>query len=148
MRDPETGKAVQVLDLLLDYFGEEGAHWTSGRYHDGHGRRCLVGALDYLRRKYRIPSEGAEYFLQEALPHRKGGLVYFNDRCGSFTELRSVIVKARALALRDAERVGAAAAAERWLLAEVERERAVRAAAGANPATYSLGPRIPERIAA
>jgi hypothetical protein len=33
MRDPETGKAVQVLDLLLDYFGEEGAHWTSGRYH-------------------------------------------------------------------------------------------------------------------
>jgi hypothetical protein len=62
MSETDTGKAVQVLDLLLEFFGESGTHWTRGRYHDGHGRRCLIGALDYLRRK-----------------HRRFALVYFND---------------------------------------------------------------------
>jgi hypothetical protein len=56
MSEAETGKAVQVLDLLLEYFGERGERWTRDRY-DGDGRRCLVGALSYLRGKHRIPSE-------------------------------------------------------------------------------------------
>jgi hypothetical protein len=68
MSETDTGEAVQVLDLLLEFVGESGAHWTRGRYHDGHGRGRLIGALDYLRRKHRVPSEGAEYFLQEAMP--------------------------------------------------------------------------------
>jgi hypothetical protein len=56
MSETDTGKAVRVLDLLLGFFGESGAHWTRGRYHDGHGRRYLIGALDYLRRKHRVPN--------------------------------------------------------------------------------------------
>ena len=68
MSETDTGKAVQVLDLLLEFFGKSGELWTRGRYHDGHGRPCLMGALDYLPRKHRVPSEGAEYFLQEAMP--------------------------------------------------------------------------------
>jgi hypothetical protein len=100
MPEAETGRAVQVLDLLLEYLGEQGERWTRDRYDDGDGRRCLVGALSYLRGKHRIPSESAECFLHEAmkqgLPHRRGGLVYFNDRCYSFSELRAVIVQARA----------------------------------------------------
>jgi maltose-binding protein MalE len=87
--------------LLLEYFGEQGERWTRDRYDDGDGRRCLVGALRHLRGKHRVPSESAECFLQEAmkqgLPHRRGGLVYFNDRCRSFAEFRAVIVEARAL---------------------------------------------------
>ena len=48
------------------------------------------------------------------MPDQRLALVYFNDhRCGSFTELLSTIVKARDLALRDAERERAAAAVER-----------------------------------
>ena len=138
MSETDTGKAVQVLDLLLGFFGESGAHWTRGRYHDGHGRRCLIGALDYLRRKHRVPSEGAEYFLQEEMPHWRFALVYFNDhRCRSFAELRSIIVNARALALRDAERERAAAAVERWLLAELEMDQAASVAAGDNSVTLS-----------
>jgi hypothetical protein len=39
MPEPEIGKALQLLDLLLEYFGEDGAYWTSDRYHDGNGRR-------------------------------------------------------------------------------------------------------------
>jgi hypothetical protein len=147
MTEAETGRAVQALDLLLEYFGEEGERWTRDRYDDGDGRRCLVGALSYLRGKHRIPSENAEWFLHEAMkqgrPYRRGGLVYFNDRCRSFAELRSVIVDARALALGEAERERDAAAVERWLLAEVGRERVAKVAAGERRATYILSARSP-----
>jgi hypothetical protein len=150
MPEPETGKALQLLDLLLEYFGEDGAYWTGDRYDDGNGRRCLVGALYHLRRRHRIPSGDAEYFLQEALPHRRfhrrGGLVYFNDRCRSFAELRSVIVRARTLALQNAERECAAAAVERWLLAELERERAARTVAGDGRPTSILRSRTPQGV--
>ena len=130
MRAGNTNEAVQMLNLLLEFF-ENGARWTRGLYQDGHGRRCLIGALDYLRREHRVPSDTAVYFLQEALPHRTFGLIYFNDRrCGSFAELRSVILKARALALGEAERDRAAAAVERWLLAALKAGRTARVAAG------------------
>src|SRR5260370_41386126 len=144
MSETDTGKAVQVLDLLLEFFGESGAHWTRGRYHDGHGRRCLIGALDYLRRKHRVPSKGAEYFLQEAMPHRRFALVYFNDhRCRSFAELRSIIVNARALALRDAERERAAAAVGRWLPAEGGKDPRGAPAAARKQEAGILMPRPP-----
>ncbi|MGC2200935.1 MAG: hypothetical protein WA633_12425 [Stellaceae bacterium] len=151
MPEAETGKAVQVLNLLLEHFGEHGEHWTRDSYDDGRGRHCLVGALHYLRYKHRVPSESAECFLHEAmkhgLPHRRGGLVYFNDRCRNFAELRSVIIEARALAVRDSETIPAAAAVERWLLAEVERERAAMAAARDKQVTYILGIRAPSETA-
>jgi hypothetical protein len=150
MFEAETGDAVRLLDLLLGFFAD-GARWTRGRYHDGEGRRCLLGAVDYLRRKHRIASDGAVTFLAEAMPRRGIALVYFNDRlCSSVAELRRVIVKARALALGEAEREREAAAVERWLLAEVARERAARTAAADERPTPSLGPDTPdaERIAA
>ena len=92
--------------------------------------------------------------MKQGPPHRTGGLVYFNERCRSFAELRSVIVEARAIALGETDRQRAAAAVERWLLAEVERERGTEAPAGER-ATYNLSPRspggttnAPERLAA
>jgi hypothetical protein len=94
-----------MLDLLLEHFGD-GVRWTRGRYYDGRGRHCLIGAIHYLhlRLKHRIPSEPALHFLREAMPRRTFGLVYFNDyRCRGFDELRAVILKARALALGEAE---------------------------------------------
>jgi hypothetical protein len=147
MRAGNTNEAVQMLNLLLEFF-ENGARWTRGLYQDGHGRRCLIGALDYLRREHRVPSDTAVYFLQEALPHRTFGLIYFNDRrCGSFAELRSVILKARALALGEAERDRAAAAVERWLLAALKAGRTARVAAGDDHATDNLGLRTPAALA-
>ena len=80
------------------------------------------------------------------MPHRRFALVYFNDHCcQSFAEPRSIIVNARALALREPERERAAAAVERWLLAELEMDRA---AAGDNSVTLSYVRAPPERIAA
>jgi hypothetical protein len=147
MRAIDTTEAVQMLELLLEYFAD-GRHWTRGRFYS-HGRHCLVGALNYLRREHRVASGAARYFLEEAIPRECGRrLVYFNDhRCRSIAELRSVIVKARALALQEPERERAAAAVERWLLAEVERERAARTAAGDEGPTYILCPRTPAELA-
>jgi hypothetical protein len=39
MTEAGTDKAVQVLDRLLEIFGEDGGHWTRGDYDDGNGRR-------------------------------------------------------------------------------------------------------------
>jgi hypothetical protein len=49
-RDP--AKALQVLDLLLEFFAD-GAHWLQGDFRDENGNRCLVGALRHLRRTMR-----------------------------------------------------------------------------------------------
>ena len=147
MRAIDTTEAVQMLDLLSEYFAD-GRHWTRGRFYS-HGRHCVVGALNYLRREHRVASGAARYFLEEAIPRECGRrLVYFNDhRCRSIAELRSVIVKARALAVHEPERERAAAAVERWLLAEVERERAARTAAGDEGPTCILCPRTPTELA-
>ena len=60
MRAIETTEAVQMLDLLLEYFAD-GRHWTRGRFYS-HGRHCLVGGLNYLRREHRVASGAARYF--------------------------------------------------------------------------------------
>ena len=138
-------ETVQLLDLLLGYFAD-GAHWTRGRNYDGQGRRCLVGAINYLSHKHHLSRVGTVSCLEKAIPHRWAGLIRFNDHeCRSIDELRSVITKARSHALREVEqkpeRERAAAAVKRWLLTEIERERAERAAAGDTRATYILCPR-------
>ena len=145
MSEAETGNTVQFLDLLLEFFAD-GAHWTRGRYHDGHGRHCLLGAIDHLRREHRIPSGDALLYLQEALPPRLRGLVYFNDHhCSGIADLRSLIAKARALALGEAERERAAAGVKCWLLRELERERTAKTTAADVPLMPILSPRPQER---
>ena len=129
MPEAEIGKAVQLLDLMLEFFTDE-AHLTRGRYDDGHGGHCLVGALLHLSREHRLPSAPAIALLQDAMPRPGLPLVHFNDnRCGTVAELRSVIVKARRLAHDTAERERAAAALKAWLLAQIEKVQAATAAA-------------------
>jgi hypothetical protein len=137
-----------MLDLLLEHFGD-GVRWTRGRYYDGRGRHCLIGAIHYLhlRLKHRIPSEPALHFLREAMPRRTFGLVYFNDyRCRGFDELRAVILKARALALGEAEWGRTAAAVERWLSRALEEERNKRLADGNVRSRSPLRPMAPEEV--
>src|SRR6202035_4830364 len=127
MPEAEIAKAVQLLDLMLEFFAHDG-HWTRGSYDDGNGRHCLVGALLHLSRKHCLPTAPAIALLQDAMPRPGLPLVHFNDtRCGSVAELRSVIVKARRLARDDAERDRAAAAVKTWLLAQIEKKRAAPA---------------------
>src|SRR5438445_9548470 len=104
MAEPQIAQAVQLLDLMLEHFADDG-HWTRGSYDDGNGGHCLVGALLHLSRKHRLPAMPTITLLQDAMPRPGIPLVHFNDtRCGSIAELRSVILNARRLARDDVER--------------------------------------------
>jgi len=130
MPETEIAKAVQLLDIMLAFFADDG-HWTRGCYDDGNGGHCLVGALLHLGRQHRLPTATAIALLQDAMPRPGLPLVHFNDtRCGSIAELCAVILKARRLAHDDAERERAAAAVKAWLLAQIEKKRAEPAADG------------------
>jgi len=146
MRDAEISGAVQLLDLMLEFFADDG-HWTRGRYDDGNGGHCLVGALMHLSREHRLPRAPAVALLQDAMPRPGLPLVHFNDTCcGSVAELRSIILKARRLADDHAEQERAAAAAKTWLLAQIAKKRAAPAADIAE--TAPRDPFVPERLAA
>jgi hypothetical protein len=138
MPQAEIAKAVQLLNLMLEFFADDG-HWTRGCYDDGNGGHCLVGALLHLSRRHRLPTAPTIALLQDAMPRPGLPLVHFNDtRCGSIVELRSVILKARRLAYDHAEREQAAAAVKNWLVAQIEKKRA----------EASAEPFAPERLAA
>ena len=129
MPEAKIAQAVQLLDLMLEHFADDD-HWTRGRYDDGNGGHCLVGALLHLSRKHRLPRAPAIALLQDAMPPPGLPLVHFNDRCcGSLAELRSVILKARRLADDRAEQDRAAAAAKN-VAARADREEAARAGGG------------------
>ncbi len=129
MPEAQTANAVQLLDLMLEFFADD-RHWTRGCYDDGDGGRCLVGALLHLGRAHRLPTAPAIALLQDAMPRPGLPLVHFNDtRCGSLGELRAVIRKARDLALDDAARERAAAALKMWVLGQIKKSRTATAAA-------------------
>jgi hypothetical protein len=145
MPESQIAQSVQLLDLMLEHFANDG-HWTRGRYDDGNGGHCLVGALLYLSRKHRLPRAPAIALLQDAMPRPGLPLVHFNDACcGSVAELRSIILKARRLADNHAEQERAAAAVKSWLLAQIDKKR--RAPAAIADTAPDL-PFAPERLAA
>src|SRR4051812_26092516 len=146
MPEAKIAQAVELLDLMLQHFADDG-NWTRGRYDDGNGGHCLVGALLHLSRKHRLPRAPAIALLQDAMPSPGLALVNFNDACcGSVAELRSIILKARRLADDHAEQERAAAAAKIWLLAQIEKTRSARSADIADTAPNE--PCVPERLAA
>ena len=145
MPDAAIARAVQLLDLMLEYFADDG-HWTRGRYDDGNGGHCLVGALLHLGRKHGLPTAPAIELLQDAMPRPGLPLVHFNDtRCGSVAELRSVILKACRLARDDAEREQAAVAVQAWLLVQIGKQRAATVEI---VETTLHDPSVPKRLAA
>jgi len=118
MREAEITNTVQLLDLMLEFFDDDG-RWARGSYDNGNGGHCLVGALLRLGRQHRLATATAILLLQDAMPRPGLPLVHFNDAlCGSIAELRSVIRKARRLARDNAARDQAAAAVKAWLLAK------------------------------
>src|ERR1700719_1318732 len=146
MLEAQIAQGVQLLDLMLEYFSDDG-HWARGRYDDGNGGHCLVGAVLHLSRKHRLPRAPAIALLQDAMPRPGLPLVHFNDRCcGSVAELRSIILRARRLADNHAEQERAAAAVKTWLLAQIAKKRAAPVAGIAGTAPGD--PFAPERLAA
>jgi hypothetical protein len=129
MPESQIPQAVQLLDLMLEHFVDDG-HWTRDCHDDGNGGHCLVGALLHLSRKHRLPRAPAIALLQDAMPRPGLPLVHFNDTCcGSVAELRSIILKARRLADDHAEQERATTVVKTWLLAQIEKKRRAPAAA-------------------
>ena len=146
MPEAQLAQAVQLLDLMLEHFAED-SRWTRGRYDDGNGGHCLVGALLHLSRKHRLPRAPAIALLQDAMPRPGLPLVHFNDTCcGSVAELRSIILKARRLADDYVEQERAATAVKAWLLAQIEKKR--RPPSEDNVGAAPDEPCAPERLAA
>jgi hypothetical protein len=146
MLEAQIAQGVQLLDLMLEYFSDDG-HWARGRYDDGNGGHCLVGAVLHLSRKHRLPRAPAIALLQDAMPRPGLALVHFNDTCcGDVAELRSIILKARRLADDHAEQERAAAAVKTWLLAQIEKKRGAPSADIAETAPNA--PFVPEHLAA
>src|SRR5262249_7869067 len=63
-RDP--AEAVEVLDLLLKFFGD-GERWVKGRLSDRRGNRCLVGALDFVSSHHVMKGDAAEWYLADEI---------------------------------------------------------------------------------
>src|SRR5215468_10768024 len=111
-----TGKALQLLDLMREFFADDN-HWARGRYDDRGGRHCLIGAVFYFSAKHGLPRAPVLSLLEAALPGRQIGLIAFNDRlCRGAAELRSVILKARVMPLENAKHEQTAATFKNWLL--------------------------------
>ena len=167
MRQPAPASALKsahMLDLLMEFF-DDGAKWTRGDFHDRHGARCLVGAMQRLRAVHRLSGDPTRGYLLAAMPHhwRFVGLMKYNDHCRAFSELLIVLCRARQLALCDAhglpkpaaesshENKAAdrlkqmTAAAARWkLITELARDRESAAARRITADTYILCPQPPE----
>jgi hypothetical protein len=147
MPEAKIAQAVELLDLMLEHFADDG-RWTRGRYDDGNGGHCLVGALLHLSRKHRLPRAPAIALLQDAMPRPGLPLVHFNDTCcGTVAELRSIILKARRLADDHAEQEQAAAAVKTWLLTQIEKKRRSPADNTKHGAGRAARPRTPRRLA-
>jgi hypothetical protein len=63
-RDP--AEAVEVLDLLLKFFGD-GERWIKGRLSDRRGNRCLIGALDFVSSHHGMKGDAAERYLADEI---------------------------------------------------------------------------------
>jgi len=62
MDERDLAEAVEVLDLLLNFFGD-GERWVRGRLSDRRGNRCLVGALDFVSSHRAMKGDAAERYL-------------------------------------------------------------------------------------
>ena len=134
----DPAEAVEVLDLLLKFFGD-GERWVRGRLSDRRGNRCLVGALDFVSSHHGMKGDEAERYLADEISPaaacndavgdcakfraslrralsggryrisetvlRRDSLSDFNDGCKDFSELRALILQARAAAMNDADAV-------------------------------------------
>lgn len=98
-------RAVDMLDLLVEFF-EGGKYWTTGEFINDEEKRCLVGAMRYIRTAHNLHGAPIRHYLLRAMNRSVWGhgLMSFNDACRNFDELREVISKARELAVADIER--------------------------------------------
>jgi hypothetical protein len=117
-RRADPAKAILVLDAMLEFF-DGGKRWARGDWVTYPARnRCLVGALKYVRFELGIRDDNTAELLESALPQhhryllyrllnphddfqpsydfqRQHRLMWLNDHCRRYQQVRAVIVRAR-----------------------------------------------------
>jgi hypothetical protein len=88
-RDP--AEAVEILDLLLTFFGE-GERWIKGRFSDRRGKCCLVGAMDVVSSRHAAGGEAAERYLADAISDRRNQRIHEDD--ADYARLRAALRRA------------------------------------------------------
>jgi hypothetical protein len=71
MRQRDPAKAIAVLDLLTEFFGEVGHRWISGMSEDRYGGRCLVNAVHHVRTEGGIGGDDTEHYLLRRSPQTR-----------------------------------------------------------------------------
>jgi hypothetical protein len=96
---------VRVLDQALEVLGPKGEFWIQGENSDRRGNRCMLGAVNYARRKLGIKQDLTTIFIIRALCASNTCrdiplyIESFNDHPGrTFDEVAGVLVHARNLA--------------------------------------------------
>ena len=90
-RDPT--EAVEVLNLLLKYFGD-GERWIKGRFSDRRGNCCLVGALDFVSGHHAIKGDAAERYLAAAIFDEMGRHIRCHENGEDYAKLRAALRRA------------------------------------------------------
>jgi hypothetical protein len=90
-RDP--AEAVEILDLLLRFFGE-GERWIKGRFSDRRGKCCLVGALDFVSGHHATSGEAAERYLADAISDKRDQRLRRREDGVDYARLRAALRRA------------------------------------------------------
>lgn len=64
---------AELIGHVLTYYADD-AHWVQGTRHDGAGGRCLLGAMQHMRRVHRI--EGDHMVRQMRFAIQRAGRPY------------------------------------------------------------------------
>jgi hypothetical protein len=90
-RDP--AEAVEVLNLLLNFFGD-GERWIKGRLSDRRGKCCLVGALEFVSSHHAIKGEAAERYLAAAISGERERRIRRQENGEDYARLRAALRRA------------------------------------------------------
>ena len=101
---PDPAAAIRMLDMVEKLFDGGNQPDVTGRLSDRHGNHCLVGAIDYVRKKYQISGDKTEEYIRQTIakttehPILNVSIEAFNDTAASYAAIEKVIKQARARA--------------------------------------------------
>lgn len=96
---------IRIIDKVLEVLGPMGEYWLQWKSSDRRGNRCMLGAVNYARRKLGIKQDLTTLFIIRALCASNACrdiplyIESYNDHPGrTFDEIAGVLVHARNLA--------------------------------------------------
>jgi predicted pyridoxine 5'-phosphate oxidase superfamily flavin-nucleotide-binding protein len=93
MYAPDPAEAVEVLNLLLKFFGD-GERWIKDRFSDRRGNCCLVGALDFVSAHHAIRGDAAERYPAAAISDERGRRILRHENGEEYARLRAGLRRA------------------------------------------------------